>query len=277
MYQAKEAGRGTLRYFTREMTERARRFVSMEADLRRAIDRGELHLHFQPICSLASGEAVGLEALARWHHPERGDVPPGDFIPVAEESGLIGSIGDWVLRRACTEIAGVPQTPRLSVNVSSHQFRAGFGPELVESVLAEAGLGPDRLVLEITESLLIEDDERIRATLGGLRELGVGLAVDDFGTGFSSLSYLRRFPVTELKIDRSFVRDMDTDAGDARIVESVIAMARALDLTTVAEGVENQRQRELLARLGCALAQGYHLGRPAPLARAAESLLLRAG
>ncbi len=270
MYRAKEAGRNTYRFFTPEMTVHAQRFVALEGDLRRAFSQGEqLALAYQPIVDLESGAVEGVEALLRWTHPQLGPVSPAEFIPVAEESGLIVQLGAWVLERACQEVmAAVPRgtvPPRLSINVSGRQLRAGFGAGQVCPVLERTGLPPSRLVVEITESTLLDDDARVRESLQELRALGVGLAVDDFGTGYSSLGYLRRLPVSEIKIDRSFVRDMETDAADARLVESILAMARALELTAVAEGVETAGQLDALTRLGCPLAQGFHLGRPQPI------------
>ncbi|MCB9871587.1 MAG: EAL domain-containing protein [Planctomycetes bacterium] len=268
MYAAKARGRGVVCYFTREMTQRAERFVALERHLRHAIDAGEFEIWLQPIVRLADDAVIGAEALARWCPPGREPVLPGEFIPVAEESGLIEPLGRWLLEAACREAARWPvvagEPLYLAVNVSSRQFRAGFGPGQVESALAASGVGATRLVLEITESLLMEEDDRVREALEGLRALGVRIAVDDFGTGYSSLSYLRRFPVSALKIDREFVRDMEHDPADARLVETIVAMARGLAIEAVAEGVETPGQARLLHALGCPYAQGFHYARPMP-------------
>ncbi len=270
MYQAKERGRNTFQFFTQEMTNRAETFVAVEKDLRLALERGELRLVYQPIFHIPTGKQAGLEALVRWEHPQWGLVGPERFIPVAEETGLIQPLGTWVLRTACREAlaladaSGTP--PRLSVNVSSRQFRLGFDAGLVSGVLQETGYPADRLVLEITESLLLEEEERVMCTLTGLRGMGVGLSVDDFGTGYSSLGYLRRFPVSVLKIDREFVRDLASDPRDANLVEAIVAIARSLQLHVVAEGVETEEQLAQLAKIGCDYAQGFLLGRPVPLA-----------
>jgi diguanylate cyclase (GGDEF)-like protein len=265
MYQAKNRGRHTYQFFTARLTEMARHFVALENDLRLALLRSEFALHFQPIVRLDEGRASGAEALLRWHHPARGVVSPAEFIPVA-----------WVLREACRQgrawCGDDGLLERIAVNVSSRQFHGGFDVEFVRSILAETGFPADCLVLEMTESLLIENDERILATLAGLRDLGVGLAVDDFGTGYSALSYLRRFPVTTLKIDRSFIADIERSTSDAHLVESIIAMARALRIAVVAEGVETAGQAEMLRGMGCSYAQGYWFGRPVTAAELGERL-----
>ncbi len=270
MYQAKEQGRNTFRYFTAEMTEQAQRFVALEKDLRRALEQNQFIVHFQPLLRAFDNRLVGAEALVRWQHPEKGMISPAHFIPVAEETHLIVSLGEWVLREACHQAvqwrgrAG-SERPYLSVNVSSRQFLGGFGAQVVTKILAETGFPPHRLVFEITESLLMEDDEHVRKTLLELRHMGIGLAVDDFGTGFSSLSYLRRFPVNSLKIDYSFVRDMEEDPNDAQLVESIIVMAQKLNLKVVAEGVETAGQANMLRSLGCDLLQGFLFSRPVPV------------
>jgi len=267
MYQAKEMGGNTFRFFTRRMTEKAQRFVEVEKDLRRALDSREFIIHYQPVVDLANDAIIGAEALVRWEHPQRGLVPPDQFVPVAEETGLIVGLGEWVLRTAIEGAVKWPAGtdsvgPYLAVNVSSRQFKGSFGREVVEGILAETGFPAHRLMFEITESLLMDEDDRIAQAMEDFRDLGVILAIEDFGTGYSSLSYLRRFPVSVLKIDREFIRDMDVDPNDARLVQTIIAMAKGLKMTLVAEGVEKTEQVELLRRLGCDRAQGYLYGRP---------------
>ncbi|MCP5366887.1 MAG: EAL domain-containing protein [Hyphomicrobiales bacterium] len=267
MYQAKEMGGNTFRFFTRSMTERAQRFVEVEKDLRRALDGGEFVVHYQPVVDLAHGTLVGAEALVRWEHPQRGLVPPDQFVPVAEETGLVVGIGELVLRTAVRAATTWPAGtgavgPYLAVNVSSRQFKGGFDREVVNRILTETGFPAHRLMFEITESLLMDQDERIGRALEDFRDMGVILAIDDFGTGYSSLSYLRRFPVSVLKIDREFIRDMDVDPNDTRLVQTIIAMAKGLKITLVAEGVEKPEQAGLLRDLGCDRAQGFLFGRP---------------
>ena len=279
MYQAKDMGRGTYHFFTPELTARAQRFVSLERDLRLAIDADRLQVEFQPIVDLSSGRVVGAEALARWARADGIEVPPTEFIAVAEESGLITELGRRILELACGEAAVWPvldgPAVYLSVNVSTHQFKTGFDAASVATCLDMTGFPAERLVLEITESLLLDEDQRVVESLDGFRAMGIGIALDDFGTGFSSLSYLRRFPVTAIKIDRSFVRDMADDDNDARLVESMLAMAASLRIKAIAEGVESEVEQFLLARMGCRLAQGFRLGRPQ--SPAAFAALLAAG
>lgn len=268
MYQAKEQGRNTFRYFTREMTDRAEAFVAIEKDLRGALDTDELYLEFQPVIHLASRKLSGFEALVRWSHRERGRVGPDQFIPVAEETGQIVELGEWVLTAACDEMMQLANhtggaLPRLSVNVSSRQFRGGFNAKVVSDILGKTRFPADRLLLEITESLLMDEDVHVRKTLLEMRELGVGLSVDDFGTGYSALGYLRKFPATLLKIDKSFVADLGKEMRNTSLVAAIIAMARSLDLGVVAEGVETREQASMLAELGCDFLQGYLFGRPA--------------
>ncbi len=271
MYQAKARGRNTFRFFTSAMTAHAESFVAIENDLRQSIGTPEFSLHYQPLIRLVDGALGGAEALLRWQHPLRGAVSPAEFIPVAEETRLIVDLGGWVLREGCREaapwckLADTPLT-RLSVNVSSRQFWGGFNADYVRGILDETGFPPESLVFEMTESLLIENDDRISTTLADFRALGIGIAVDDFGTGYSALSYLRRFPVTILKIDRTFINDIEHDADDAHLVESIVAMARALRITVVAEGVESAGQADMLREMGCEFAQGYLFSRPLPAA-----------
>ena len=268
MYRAKSSGRNAYRFFTREMNQEAEGRVSLESDLRKALQNDGLSLHYQPIFDLRGGGLVGAEALLRWTSPERGTIGPDVFIPVAEESGLIIPLGDWVLRRAardlrCWDRAGVV-LKSLSINVSTIQFCSGTFPQQIRSLLDQHPHLDSRLVLEITESVFMDGYGLAGEALDLLRKQGVAIAIDDFGTGYSSLSYLKRFPVDEIKIDRSFVRDVTNDPGDAALCEAIIAMAHHLDLTVVAEGIETDLQQRFLRESGCDLAQGYLMGRPMP-------------
>jgi EAL domain-containing protein (putative c-di-GMP-specific phosphodiesterase class I) len=239
----------------------------LENALRRAPERGELRALFQPIVRLADGAMIAAEALVRWVHPERGLLEASQFVPLAEETGIIVPIGGWVLDEACRQAAswsGEGGTPAVSVNLSARQLSR---PDLVDAVaeaLAASGLDPDRLWLEITESVLMEDADTAVAALERLRSLGVHLCVDDFGTGYSSLAYLRRFPVDALKVDRSFVAGLGEDPEDSAIVEAVVSMAHSLRLSVVAEGVETEEQLARLRDLGCELAQGFYFAAPVP-------------
>ncbi len=267
MYQAKNEGRNTLQLYAPEQSLRRGGGLSMESKLRRALDRDEFVLNYQPKVDIRSGAISGAEALIRWHNPELGLVSPADFIPLAEETGLIVPIGEWVLHRACTQASawrsqGYPL--EIAVNLSARQFREKNLCDMVAQTLADSGLDAAHLELEITESMIMHHPEQAIATLRELRELGVTLSVDDFGTGYSSLSYLKRFPVHKLKVDQSFVRDLDRNADDAAIVRAVIALARSLELKTVAEGVESEQQLIFLAGLHCDEYQGYYFSKPLP-------------
>ncbi|AFL74064.1 putative bifunctional diguanylate cyclase/phosphodiesterase [Thiocystis violascens] len=268
MYEAKQRGRNNFQFFTQALTDGAFERLVMENVLRGAVGRGELVLHYQPQIALASGRLMGFEALVRWNHPELGLVPPGRFIPLAEEIGIIGDIGAWVLRAACRQLADWDAqgfaVPRMGVNLSVKQIDDAGLTELVASALREAGLGEHRLELEVTESMLMGVPETNRAALNAIKSLGVELAVDDFGTGYSNLAYLKLLPLDRLKIDQSFVRDIGRDGNDEAIVRAIIALARSLGLETVAEGVEEAHQAEFLLREGCNLAQGYLYSRPLP-------------
>ena len=269
MYQAKAAGRNTLRFFDPQMQAAVLARAALDADLRLGLQRDELLLHYQPLVD-SYNTIVGYEALLRWRHPGRGMVAPGEFITMAEQTGLILPIGQWVLRTACRQLvawAPQPATARLSlaVNVSARQFRQGDFVAQVQAVLDETGADPQRLKLEITESVLISDVEDAIRKMGALREIGVRFALDDFGTGYSSLSYLKRLPLDQVKIDQGFVRDILTDPNDAAIVRTILALARSLDLQAVAEGVETEGQRQFLQDNGCTVFQGYLFGRPGPL------------
>ncbi len=257
MYAAKTDGRGTHRFFSPEMNVRMRARLALELDLRRTLSDGGFEIHYQPLVDLASNAVTGCEALLRWRHPERGMISPAEFIPLAEETGLINELGEWVLRRACEDAAKWPGEIKLAVNVSPVQFKSRTLVLKVAAALANSGLSPNRLELEITEAVLIRDDEEALANLHQLRDLGVHIALDDFGTGYSSLSYLRRFPFDKIKIDRSFVSDLTEDGGSSAIVQAVVSMASARNMTTTAEGVETEGQREILRQLGCGQMQGY--------------------
>ena len=266
MYRAKEQGRNNFQFYTPDMNFRAGELLMLETELRKAIDEDQLVLHYQPQVHMASGTLVGMEALVRWRHPEQGMVSPGDFIPLAEDSGLILPIGVWVLRTACAQNRawqemGLPPI-RVSVNISARQFRQIELVRTVERILAETGLDPAWLELEITESSIMYDIEAVIQILQELNAMGVRLAIDDFGTGYSSLSYLKRLPVSTLKIDQSFVRDITTDHNDAAIATSVIALARSMGLEVIAEGVEAPEQMAFLQQKGCYRGQGYYFSRP---------------
>ena len=268
LYQAKMQGRGVLRFFAPEMTRQAKERLTLEADLRRALDRQELRLHYQPQIDLVSGQMVGLEALVRWEHPVRGMVSPAGFIPLAEESGLVVRLGDWVLRTACRQIkawSDASLAPRqTAVNVSTVQLSRGCLVESVNEALQETGIPPERLELEITESFVMADHERSFKSLADLRALGVRLSIDDFGTGYSSLAYLQQIAAHKLKIDLSFVRDVMTNRSNASIVKAIIAMGHSLGLEIIAEGVEEPDQASYLRSLQCDVMQGYLVSRPLP-------------
>ena len=267
MYRAKEATRNAYCFFTAEMNRRAAERMQLNNGLRHAVERGEFVLHYQPKVALGSGSLTGFEALLRWNHPRRGLVPPDQFVPALEETGLIVPVGEWVLREACAQIArwqraGLAPAP-VAINLSAKQFRRRDLDEVVAGVLADSGVSPALLELEITESCLMEDPDQAVRLLYRLRDAGVRISVDDFGTGYSSLSYLTRLPITALKIDRSFVRDAVTNAESASIVRAVIDMAHNLRFTVVAEGVETAQQVAFLRQHDCDQAQGYHYARPA--------------
>jgi EAL domain-containing protein (putative c-di-GMP-specific phosphodiesterase class I) len=266
--QAKGKGQGSLRFFSPEMSGRAKDRLALEADLRGALERDELSLHYQPQVDLRSGELVGLEALIRWQHPLRGNVPPNAFIPLAEECGLIVALGDWVLRSACRQIgawtsAGV--APRhTAINISAVQLSRGRLLASVQSAIDESGIAPGQLELEITESFVMAERELSFQSLADLRAFGVRLSIDDFGTGYSSLAYLQQLKVHKLKIDMSFVHDMMKNGGNAAIVKAVIALGQSMGLEVIAEGVEQAEQARYLRELGCDVMQGYLVSRPLP-------------
>ena len=269
MYQAKAAGRNTLRFYDPKMQAAVMARAALDADLRQGLQRQELLLHYQPVVDV-QGRTTGFEALVRWQHPQRGLVGPGDFIDLAEQTGLILPIGQWVLLAACRQLVAWSAQPAtrelsLSVNVSARQFRRSDFVAQVLAVLHDTGADPQRLKLELTESVLLSDVEDAIRKMSTLRASGVRFALDDFGTGYSSLAYLKRLPLDQLKIDQSFVRDVLTDANDAAIVRTILALAHSMDLVAVAEGVESEGQRQFLLDNGCTVFQGYLFGRPAPI------------
>lgn len=266
LYQAKNEGRGCFRVFTQALDERVSSRHSLQAELGEALATGAgLELYYQPIVGISSGAVEGFEALVRWRHPARGLVMPGDFIPIAETSGLIIELGEWVLAKACEEAACWNPPLRLSVNVSPIQFASGELVTMVKRVLDKTAFDPARLDLEITEGVLIQDPETALTMLNRIRALSVKTVLDDFGVDYSSLSYFRQFPFDKVKIDRTFIADMLENRGARSIVEAVISLARGLDLEVVAEGVESFEQLAALTKLGCTHAQGYLLGRPMPI------------
>jgi diguanylate cyclase (GGDEF)-like protein/PAS domain S-box-containing protein len=272
LYRAKADGRRAFRFFVAEMDSRLQARRTLDRDLRAALQRREFELHYQPAIELQSGETVGFEALLRWHHPERGTVSPAEFIPLAEETGLIVPLGDWVLQDACRQAAQWPNDVTIAVNLSPLQFRSGGLVETVKNALAVSGLPGRRLELEITETVLFHDNDVNLTTLHELRALGVRIAMDDFGTGYSSLSYLRRFPFDKIKIDRSFVKELPHDPDCLTIIRGVVALASGLGMATTAEGVETKSQFEVLRAYGCREAQGFLFGAAAPAADAVRRL-----
>jgi len=271
LYRAKAEGRGRVRFFDAELDRQLREKRALHQDMHAAVSDGQLVLYYQPQAKIA-GQIIGFEALVRWQHPTRGLVSPGVFIPLAEESGSILAIGDWVLREACREAASWTQPLRIAVNLSPAQFLHGDLPTLVHTTLLETGLAADRLELEITEGVLIGDYNRAIAILRRLKALGVHIAMDDFGTGYSSLSYLQSFPFDKIKIDRSFISNVERNCQSAAIIRGVIGLAKGLDLPVVAEGVETSEQLDFLSREACDEVQGYLIGRPRPMADYAETI-----
>lgn len=258
------------------MNQRVCETLELESALRLALERQELFLHYQPKVDLASGRMVGCEALLRWQHPERGLVAPAEFIPLAEETGLIVPIGRWVLQEVIRQVkawqgSGL-ETPAVAVNISARQFRTGDLPHLIRKILADSGLEPGFLELELTESMIMDDPAKAEMTLRAVKDLGVSLSLDDFGMGYSSLNYLRRFPFDNLKIDRSFIRDATSNASEAAVVTSIISIAHNLGIAAIAEGVETQRQLAFLRQNGCDTFQGYLFSKPLPAEQFADLL-----
>lgn len=268
MYLAKAKGKNNFQFFTEDLALRAAKYFALENDLRVAVEQGELRMYYQPAFNVATGDLCGLEALVRWQHPLRGFLPPDEFIPLAEESGLIVPMGRWILREVCRQIQAWRTqglcVPRCAINFSVRQFAS---PSLVSDVrdaLETAQLEAEALTVEITESLLMSDPERAKLAVTELHSMGLQVAIDDFGTGFSSLAYLKHFPVQVLKLDRSFIQGLPADRGDAAITHAVLAMAHRLNMKVVAEGVETEAQLRFLRRIGCDVVQGYFTGRPLP-------------
>jgi diguanylate cyclase (GGDEF)-like protein len=274
---ARRSGGNTYRFYSAELDARLQRRLALETDLRHALERGQLFLHYQPKVEAATGRVRGVEALARWHHPERGLIPPMEFIPIAEESGLIVPIGEWVLRTACTQLmawidAGLPAVP-VSVNLSARQFARGDLVATVRRAMFDSGIDPSLLELEVTESLLMDDTVRAAQALEALRGDGVLISLDDFGTGYSSLAYLKNFPIDTIKVDQSFIRDVAHDAGSGAIATAIIGLAHSLGLDVVAEGVETAEQLAFLVEHECDTVQGFYFSRPVPADRVAKLLV----
>jgi diguanylate cyclase (GGDEF)-like protein len=270
LYRAKAEGRATFRFFEPDMDACIQARHALEVDLRRALTAGEFSLAYQPQINLATNELVAMEALLRWTHGERGAVPPSEFIPLAEEIGLIVPLGEWVLREACQEAARWPDAIKVAVNLSPVQFRNRGLVAMVTHALAAARLAPHRLELEITEAVLLQDDEAIVSMLHQLRALGVRISMDDFGTGYSSLSYLRSFPFDKIKIDRSFIKDIERNRDSASIIRAIAGLGASLGIETTAEGIETEEQLELVRRAGCTEMQGYLVSRPVPACELAD-------
>jgi len=270
LFKAKSSGREGYAFYVQELTDYARQRVELASSLRHALDNDELRVYYQPLHDLRDGRQVGMEALVRWQHPQRGLIAPGEFIPIAEDNGMIGAIDTWVLKQACRQMvrwnAEGSALSFVAVNVSSRLFSRGELDMKVAQVLAESGLPPEQLELEVTESAIMEDPDAAQKLLLSLRALGVRLAIDDFGTGYSSLARLKRLPVDKLKLDQSFVRGLPDDPEDAAIARAVIALGKSLGLKVLAEGIEQPAQAEFLRELGCNYGQGYHFGHPQPVA-----------
>ena len=272
LYRAKADGKGAFRFFESEMDARVQARRLLEIELRTAMLAHQLEVNYQPLVNLESGQISGFEALVRWPHPSRGYISPAEFIPVAEETGLIGSLGAYVLRQACTDASKWPEHVKLAVNLSALQFRTGNLFAMVKQTLEETGFSPKRLELEITESLLLDKVDHVMATLHALRALGVHISMDDFGTGYSSLSYLRKFPFDKIKIDQSFVRDLGTNADSQAIVRAILSLGSSLGITITAEGVETEAELDCLKLEGCNEGQGFLFSKARPQADVLEML-----
>jgi EAL domain-containing protein (putative c-di-GMP-specific phosphodiesterase class I) len=265
MYRAKESIGDALCFFETGMDQQVREKRAMALDLRKALANGEFELHYQSQSTITDGEIIGFEALVRWNHPERGLIPPAEFIPLAEETWLIIPLGNWVLRTACATAAAWSEPYRIAVNISPVQFAQGNLPETVHELLLETGLSPSRLELEITESVLVTDLDRALHVLRRLKTLGVTIAMDDFGTGYSSLSNLQSFPFDKIKIDRSFIDNLGRHHQADSIVRAILALGNSLGIPVLAEGIETKAHLDFLRDEGCAEAQGYLLGHPQPI------------
>jgi diguanylate cyclase (GGDEF)-like protein len=276
LYAAKEHNRDSYKFYQNSMTKELVDRRQIEVDLREAIERRELELYYQPVVNLQDNSVTGFEALARWNHKTKGFVPPSDFIPVAEDTGMMAWLGEWALNEACNKIVQLPSHLKLAVNLSPVQFSAPDLVDVVQRALVTSGLAAQRLELEITERLLLENNEHTMSMLRQLRELGVSIALDDFGTGYSALSYLRKFPLDKIKIDRSFVTDIVTRSDQVAIIQAVLSIARALGMSVTAEGIETVVQRDFLKALGCDSAQGFLFGKPVPFAQVADIVAARA-
>jgi EAL domain-containing protein (putative c-di-GMP-specific phosphodiesterase class I) len=272
LYRAKADGRGGYRFFEPEMDALMQARRALELDLRMALINGEFAVYYQPIIDLESQAITGVEALLRWNHPARGFVAPSEFIPLAEETGLIVPIGEWVLRQACSEAMNWPSHVSLAVNLSPAQFRMRNLLQIVIGAMAQSGISPRRLELEITESVLLVDNAKTLETLHQLRNLGVRISMDDFGTGYSSLSYLHSFPFDKIKIDQTFIRNLASNPDAQAIVRAVIGLGSSLGMKTTGEGVETAEECDFLIRHGCTEAQGYFFGRPKPASDILELL-----
>ena len=270
LYRAKTDGRGAFRFFEAEMDARAQARRALEIDLRQAVEKEQFELYYQSQVDIRTNQVVGFEALVRWHHPERGIILPADFIPLAEETGIIIPMGKWILRQACTAAKGWPESVGVAVNVSSAQFRHRDLAQVVAQILTETGLEPHRLELEITESLLLHNVDANLSCLQELKALGVRIAMDDFGTGYSSLANLRSFPFDKIKIDGSFVMDLSHNTDSEAIIRAVLGLGRSLGMTTCAEGVETNDQLKQLRNEGCHEVQGYYYSTPKPADEIAE-------
>jgi predicted signal transduction protein with EAL and GGDEF domain len=274
LYSAKSGGRGTFRFFEPELDQLMHSRRNLERDMRSALVNGEFELHYQPFVDVKSGEIRGCEALLRWHHPVRGLVMPAEFIPLAEETGLIVPIGEWVLRAACAEAAKWPVALKVAINLSPAQFRSKKLVSVVLGALATSGITAQRLELEVTETVIMHDSEAVFAALGQLHELGVRIALDDFGTGYSSLSFLQKFSFDKIKIDRSFVNELSGANEESRLIaRAVVRFAVSLGKTTTAEGVETKEQSDILCAEACIEMQGYYFSRPVSGPEVAQMLL----
>ena len=277
LYGAKADGRGTFRFFEAEMDARMQARRALEMDLRKALQDEEFELYYQPLVNLQTNEITAYEALLRWHHPARGLVSPAEFIPVAEETGLIIPLGEWVLRKACHQTVNWPDHVKVAVNLSPAQLKNRNVVRTVKKALEDSGMAGNRLQLEITESVLMQNTFATLATLHELRKLGIQIAMNDFGTGYSSLSYLRSFPFDKIKIDRSFIEDLSNGAEPLAIVNAVAGLAKCLNMVSTAEGVETQQQLEQLQSVGCTEMQGYLFSRARPASEIEEMFLVQPG